>query len=161
MTDIVDKKTRSRMMAGIKGKDTQPELVIRKALFAKGFRYRLHSTKIPGTPDIIFSRFRALIFINGCFWHGHDCHLFKWPSSNITFWESKIRRNQEKDKKNYEILKKNSWRILVVWECALKGRKKIDLVSLIEWVQDWLLHSNKSCEISGKGGLGQYYDHKK
>ena len=98
MADIVDKKTRSKMMAGIKGKNTKPEMLIRKALFAKGLRYRLHDKNLPGKPDLVFPKYKAVIFVQGCFWHGHDCHLFKWPTSNKEYWRNKINRNREVDK---------------------------------------------------------------
>ena len=97
MTDVVDRETRSRMMAGIRGKDTKPELTIRKAIHARGFRYRIHDRRLPGKPDMVFPRYRAVILVNGCFWHGHNCHLFKWPSTRVDFWKTKIERNREKD----------------------------------------------------------------
>nr|WP_307190518.1 very short patch repair endonuclease [Bathymodiolus platifrons methanotrophic gill symbiont] len=92
---MVSRKKRSQMMAGIKGKDTKPELLIRKALHKKGFRYKLHDKSLSGKPDMVFPRYKSLIFINGCFWHGHDCHLFKWPSSKSEFWKEKITKNKE------------------------------------------------------------------
>ncbi len=148
MVDVVDRKTRSRMMSGIRGKDTKPELMVRKALFARGFRYRLHDKRLPGKPDLVFPRYKAIIFIHGCFWHLHDCHLFKWPSSNTPFWKSKITRNRQLDQENYAILKK-SWRMLLVWECALKGREKRPLEDVINKATIWLQSKEAAGVISG------------
>lgn len=124
MTDIVDSATRSRMMSGIRGKNTIAEVEIRKRLFASGFRYRLHDTKLPGKPDIIFPRFKAVIFIHGCFWHAHNCHLFKWPSSRKEFWKKKLGGNIKRDNRNIATLKKLGWRVLIIWECAFRGQGK-------------------------------------
>ena len=93
MADVVDRKTRSRMMSGIRGKNTRPELLIRKGLHARGFRFRLHDKRLPGKPDLVLPKYSAVIFVHGCFWHGHDCHLFKWPQSRREFWRKKITRN--------------------------------------------------------------------
>lgn len=149
MVDVVDKKTRSRMMSGIRGKNTKPELIIRKGLFARGFRYRLHDRKLPGKPDLVFPRFKAVIFVHGCFWHGHDCHLFKWPSTRPEFWKTKINRNREVDKRNIEKLKENGWRVFVVWECALKGTKKKPLEKIIDTLEKWVRGKVRAGEIRG------------
>jgi DNA mismatch endonuclease (patch repair protein) len=122
MVDIVDKKTRSRMMSGIRGKDTRPELSVRKILHACGFRYRLQGRGIPGKPDLVFPKHAALIQVQGCFWHGHDCHLFKLPSTRTEFWSEKIHSNVVRDKKNHAACKELGWKTLVVWECAIKGK---------------------------------------
>lgn len=150
MVDIVDKQTRSRMMSGIRGKDTKPELIIRKALFAKGFRYKLHDKKLPGKPDLVFPKYHAVIFIHGCFWHRHNCHLFKWPSTRPEFWKKKINRNVEVDKRNYKQLKKDGWYILTVWECALKGRSKLSFDKLILDISNWLEFGIRDKVIKGK-----------
>ena len=97
MPDIVDTETRSRMMAGIRRKDTKPEIMVRKALHHLGYRYRLHDRKLPGKPDLVLPRYRAVILIHGCFWHAHECHLFKWPSTRNAFWREKIGRNRCRD----------------------------------------------------------------
>ena len=109
------------MMAGIRGRNTRPELVIRKALHARGFRYRLHVAGLPGKPDIVLPRFRAVIFVHGCFWHGHDCPLFRLPATRSEFWEAKISRNRERDREVLGALKTTGWRCLTVWECAIRG----------------------------------------
>ncbi len=113
-------------MSGIRGKNTKPELIVRKALFAQGFRYRLHVKSLPGKPDVVLPKYRTVIFVHGCFWHGHDCRLFKLPASNRAFWRAKIRRNQENDRKAVRALRKDGWRVITVWECALRGPNRPD-----------------------------------
>lgn len=120
MADIVDAPTRSRMMSGIKSTDTQQEVEIRKRLFALGFRYRIHDKKLHGTPDIVLPKFKSVIFIHGCFWHVHDCTLFRWPSSRKAFWKKKLLGNKKRDIENIEKLNKLGWRVLVIWECAFR-----------------------------------------
>ena len=126
------------MMSGIGSKDTKPELVVRHALHKRGYRYRLHDRKLPGRPDLVFSSRRAVIQVNGCFWHGHNCNLFKWPSTRIEFWKDKIQGNQERDSDNLRKLAELDWRCLTVWECALKGREKIPLDEVIDRISQWL-----------------------
>lgn len=138
MTDVVDAATRSRMMAGIKGKNTKPELFLRRALHAEGFRYRLHDTKLPGRPDIVLPKYNAVVMVNGCFWHGHDCLLFKWPSSNVDFWRNKIESNMVRDQKNILSLHTHGWRVATVWECSLRGRSASEQASVISKVADWI-----------------------
>ncbi len=122
------------MMSGIRGKDTKPELLIRKALHSRGFRFRLHSLKVPGKPDLVLPRYNAAIFVHGCFWHGHDCHLFKMPSTRPEFWEGKIDRNRARDTEVRNALITSGWRRLVIWECALKGKFRLDFEILVERV---------------------------
>src|SRR5690349_2323893 len=107
--DLVDKQTRSRMMSGIRGRDTQPELLIRKSLHKQGFRYRLHYKDLPGKPDLVFPAYKAIILINGCFWHGHQCHLFKWPATRREFWKTKITANQTRDARNLSTYSELGW----------------------------------------------------
>jgi len=147
MADIVDKATRSRMMAGIRGKDTKPEVLIRKALFSKGYRYKLHDKSLPGNPDLVLPKYSAIIFINGCFWHKHECHLFKWPSTRKKFWREKLYRNTELDLINCEKLITIGWRVITVWECALKGRESFDLNDLIGDIDTWLQSDSLRLEI--------------
>ena len=149
MADIVDKKTRSRMMSGIRGKNTRPELTIRKALFAKGFRYRIHDKHLPGKPDMVFQKYKAVIFVHGCFWHGHNCQLFKWPKANREFWKSKIERNKFQDKTVSDLLHSLCWRHLTIWECTLKGKGRQDFDTLIRQASDWLTERKASSEIRG------------
>lgn len=150
MTDVVNKATRSRMMSGIRGKDTKPELLIRKGLFAKGFRYQLHDKRLPGKPDLVFPKYNAVIFVHGCFWHGHDCYLFKWPKTRKAFWRWKITRNQENDVETYSSLRKQGWYILTVWECALKGRGRYPVGMVIGRIAHWLEYSKKTHSIKGR-----------
>lgn len=139
------------MMAGIKGKNTKPELLIRKALHRQGFRYKLHDKLLPGKPDLVFPRYRAVIMVNGCFWHGHDCHLFKWPSTRPEFWREKITRNTVKDSENLDALRISGWRVLTIWECALKGRTRLSLDEVINLAANWLRSGGEDMEITGDG----------
>lgn len=150
MADVVSKKTRSRMMAGIRGKDTRPELMIRSALHQQGFRFRLHYSQLPGKPDLVFPKYRAVVLINGCFWHGHDCHLFKWPGTREEFWRHKITSNQVRDERNSAEYKKRGWKSMVVWECALKGRTRCDLDEIVATISNWLKTGSDDSEIVGR-----------
>ncbi len=127
--DVVTPEKRSQMMAGIKGKNTKPELIIRKELFRRGFRYRLHGKKLPGKPDIVLPKYKTVVFVNGCFWHKHDCHLFKWPKTRTEFWREKILGNVARDKKNRDLLEADGWKVITIWECAIKN-KSYDEISL-------------------------------
>lgn len=126
MVDIVSPAKRSIMMSGIRGKNTKPEIIVRKLLFSAGYRYRLYRKDLPGTPDIVLPKYRCAIFVNGCFWHGHDnCPLFRLPKSNTDFWRTKIGDNISRDHEKYNSLLANGWRIVIVWECALKGAGRL------------------------------------
>ena len=149
MTDVVDKNTRSRMMSGIRGKDTTPELLIRKALFRKGFRYRLHYPGLPGKPDLVFPKYSAIVLINGCFWHGHGCHLFKWPKTRHEFWKGKISGNVERDLRNLRWCHELGWRVMVVWECAVKGKQRLPREEVVTRVENWLRSGTNDMEITG------------
>ena len=122
--DNHDKKTRSYNMSMIRSKNTKPEELVRKYLFSQGFRYRKNVRKLPGCPDIVLPKYKTVIFVNGCFWHGHkDCKYFVWPKSNTEYWYQKIESNVKRDKKNRELLKKQGGQVLTVWECELKKGK--------------------------------------
>lgn len=149
MADVVDPATRSRMMSGIRGKNTKPELLIRKALHARGFRYRLHCKDLPGNPDLCLPKYRAVIFVHGCFWHGHGCHLFKWPKTRPEFWREKIGRNRAVDEAAERSLAEAGWRQAVIWECALKGRNRLALEDIISTCADWLSSDRPRLEIKG------------
>ena len=149
MTDIVDKQTRSRMMAGIKGKDTKPELVLRRALHARGFRYRLHSKHIPGRPDLVFPKQRAIVFVHGCFWHRHEgCRYTTIPSSRTEFWQAKFDANVVRDAAIRGQLIEAEWRVGTVWECAL--RKTNQLAETVELLTAWLLSDSRQLEVGDK-----------
>lgn len=121
--DVHDKETRSYNMSRIKGKNTKPEEVVRKYLFSKGFRYRKNDRRLPGTPDIVLPKYRTVVFVNGCFWHGHkNCRFFVIPKTNTEFWINKIERNRQRDKKQTAELEKQGWKVLVIWECQLKKK---------------------------------------
>lgn len=152
--DVVNAATRSRMMSGIRGKDTKPELVVRRGLHALGFRYRLHDRRLPGKPDMVLPRWRAAIQINGCFWHGHDCGLFRWPGTRQEFWRSKIGRNVERDREVEAALDRAGWRVLTVWECALKGPARIGADAVVSGAADWLRSGARTGDIRGTDRAG-------
>lgn len=122
MADIVTPEVRSRMMSGIRGKNTNPEILLRKALFARGFRYRLHVRKLPGTPDIVLPRYNAVVFVHGCFWHGHNCQLFRWPNTRKKFWREKISATRFRDLQHERDLKRLGWRCYKIWECSIRNK---------------------------------------
>ncbi len=123
--DVHDKKTRSYNMSRIKGKNTKPEELVRKYLFAQGFRYRKNDKRLPGSPDIVLPKYKTVIFVNGCFWHAHiGCRYFVWPQNNAAFWKEKIQNNIIRDKKNYDKLREMGWQIIVIWECELKPKTR-------------------------------------
>ena len=147
--DIVPSETRSRMMSGIRGKNTKPELLIRKALHHRGFRFKLYDKTLPGKPDIVLPKYHAVIQIQGCFWHGHNCHLFKWPSSRPEFWKDKIEGNRERDIRNQEALLSLGWRIFTLWECALKGKTQLPFDQVVSLIESWLLVGDDNVELMG------------
>ncbi len=136
--DVVDAATRSRMMSGIRGRDTKPEMVIRRGLHARGYRYRLHSRRLPGRPDLVFPSRKAVIFVHGCFWHGHGCPLFKWPATRAEWWREKIEANRARDASVRGQIARMGWRQLRVWECALKGKQRRDPDLVLDEVAAWL-----------------------
>lgn len=136
MVDVHSKEQRSRNMAKVRSKDTGIELAIRKGLYARGYRYRKCQTQMAGKPDIVLTKYKTVIFVNGCFWHYHDCSLFKMPASRSDWWRDKLSGNKERDRKNVTLLQGEGWRIIVVWECAIRSsRKKVDEL-LVEAVLD-------------------------
>ncbi|OWY22735.1 very short patch repair endonuclease [Sphingobacteriales bacterium UPWRP_1] len=139
MADVHDKLTRSYNMSQIKSKNTKPEIFVRKFLFANGYRFKLHESKLPGTPDIVLPKYRTVIFIHGCFWHGHDnCPFFVMPKTRTKFWFDKIQSNKNRDEKNLLALRNEGWNVLSIFECELKGLKKAETLSNI------LLHLKKN-----------------
>lgn len=149
MADVVSAAVRSRMMAGIRATNTRPELLLRRGLHARGFRFRLHDRKLPGKPDIVLPRYRTVIFAHGCFWHGHDCHLFKWPKTRETFWRDKIARNRTVDLQTEAALAGLGWRRASVWECALKGRTRLPLENILDQLAVWILSDADALDIRG------------
>ena len=121
MADVHTPERRSYNMSRIRSKNTKPEEMMRKFLFSKGFRYRKNDTRLPGKPDIVLPKYKTVIFVNGCFWHGHEgCRYFVWPKNNAEFWEEKITGNIQRDKHNHQLLANQGWRIIEIWECQLK-----------------------------------------
>ncbi len=148
MVDVVDSATRSRMMAGIRGKNTKPELMIRKALHGAGYRFRIHRKDLPGKPDLVLPKYRAVIFVHGCFWHGHDCPVFKWPKTREKFWREKIKRTHVTDTNAREALLASGWRVGVVWECATHGAGK-NIEDVVQSLSIWLHSNAKLIEVQG------------
>jgi len=139
-------------MSGIRGKNTKPEMMIRRGLHARGFRYRLHC-KLPGKPDICLPKYRAVIFVHGCFWHGHDCHLFKWPSTRPEFWREKIGRNRAVDQRAIAALHAAGWRVGAVWECALKGTRRQPFDMILDCLTSWLNSEDVDLQIEGSSDI--------
>lgn len=145
MTDIVDPATRSRMMAGIRNRDTAPERVVRQELYRLGIRYRLHHGKLPGRPDIVISRLRTVIFVHGCFWHRHPgCRMAYTPKSNVEFWLAKLEGNAARDARNQALLEEQGWRVIVIWECETR-----DLPVLRERLAKLLDMESATAKITG------------
>lgn len=149
MADIVDRETRSRMMRGIRGKDTRLEIELRSGLHRCGFRFRKNVRDMPGKPDIVLKRYHAAIFAHGCFWHGHDCHLFRLPGTRTGFWREKIEGNRERDARAIEALRGQGWRVLTVWECAFRGKTCLEFNALIGRVIAWIISDDPQGEIAG------------
>ncbi|MEO5229866.1 DNA mismatch endonuclease Vsr [Bacteroides ovatus] len=123
MSDIFSQTKRSDIMSKISSKDTKPEILVRKFLFSKGFRYRINVKTLPGKPDIVLPKYKTIIFVNGCFWHGHNCKKGKLPSSNTDFWKEKISNNKSRDAKNSDLLVNLGWKVIIIWQCEIS---KID-----------------------------------
>lgn len=137
MADIVNQETRSRMMAGIRGKDTKPELVLRKALHARGLRYRLHASHLPGRPDLVLAKYCAVIFVHGCFWHRHEgCRYATTPVTRPEFWKRKFAANVRRDQEVRQALASKGWRVATVWECSLRKPHLVPAAvdSIISWL---------------------------
>ncbi len=141
MVDVVTPQVRSRMMSGIRGKNTMPEILVRRFLHGLGFRYRLHDRALPGAPDLVFPRHGAVIFVHGCYWHRHEgCKYATTPASNVAFWETKFAGNVRRDRTAVMALKKAGWRVFVLWECGLRTS---DTVSVLHWLPGAIRHGRK------------------
>ena len=141
MADNHSKEVRSKNMSAIKSKNTKPELKVRSFLFSKGLRYRINVAKLPGKPDLVFPKYRTVIFVQGCFWHKHDCGRFHWPKSNVEYWEKKINGNVQRDMVNQKHLTDMGWQVLTVWECELKKDKA---EQTLERLYQQIIHNKKS-----------------
>ena len=125
MPDTMTPEQRHRCMSRIKSKNTKPEMIVRRWLWKQGYRYRLNVSQLPGRPDIVLPRYSTVIFVNGCFWHAHEgCDKYRVPSTNADFWQAKFKRNRERDQRNYKLLHKMGWHVLVVWECQLVAQSR-------------------------------------
>ena len=152
MTDIVDQQTRSRMMSGIKGKNTKPELALRRALHSRGFRFRLYSQRVHGRPDLVLPKHRAVVFVHGCFWHRHErCRYTTTPSTRPEFWQKKFQANVARDFAVRTMLLADGWRVATVWECAL--RKPVPLAVSVELLSAWLFTERPLLEIGERKSL--------
>jgi DNA mismatch endonuclease, patch repair protein len=147
--DTVDKATRSRIMSSVGQKNTGAETTLRSSLHKEGFRYRLHVRSLPGSPDLVFPRFRAVIFVHGCYWHSHGCYKSTVPKSSRTFWTEKFKANRNRDKRNINLLLERGWRVMIVWECALLGKCSLPLCEVAARVRAWLHSGCSKEEMSG------------
>lgn len=151
MVDVISAKERSLLMSRIRGKNTSPEMTVRGLLWGAGFRYRLHAKRLPGKPDIVFSKRRAVIFVHGCFWHRHGCSLFRLPKTRTAFWDDKLQRNRERDAGAVAALVAAGWRVAVVWECGVR----LDTSGVGEQLGRWLEHGTGSIELAARNGSVQ------
>lgn len=150
MTDVLTHEQRQLNMSRIRGRDTKPEMLIRRGLHGRGFRYRLHDRKLPGRPDLVFRRYNAVVFVHGCFWHGHDCPLFRLPATRREFWMTKIVSNRARDARAAASLLALGWRVANVWECSLRGSGRFTGDEVITKCQNFLLsEKTKLIDITG------------
>lgn len=150
--DVLSREKRSQIMASVKSSDTKPEMLVRRYLHAHGFRYGLHNRKLPGSPDIVLRKYKTVIFINGCFWHGHEgCRYYRLPKSNIEFWQTKIKRNRQRDIETIEALKTKGWRVITIWECELRTviQRSETLIQLVKDIKGDL----KSVDYTQEGQI--------
>ncbi len=147
--DVLTTEQRRLNMSRIRGKDTKPEMQLRRGLHATGLRFRLHAADLPGKPDIVFPRYRAVILMNGCFWHGHDCPMFRLPATRPAFWAEKIARNRQRDEKVAQALRNSGWRFLTVWECSLKGSARRPLADVINYCASFIRSETRQATLTG------------
>lgn len=149
MTDVLTRSQRRLNMSRIKAKDTKPEMMLRRGLHALGYRYQLHRRDLPGCPDLTFPRYKAIVFVHGCFWHRHGCNFFKIPATRTEFWLNKISRNTERDHNTHAALHYDGWRILTVWECALRGKNQLGLDEVLRCTVRFLIGKKKTQQLEG------------
>jgi DNA mismatch endonuclease (patch repair protein) len=152
--DIVDAETRRRIMASVPQRDTKPETSLRKALHAMGLRYRLHDRHLAGRPDLTFPKYRAAVFVHGCYWHAHGCRYSTTPATRREFWETKFADNRRRDARAIASLRESGWRVLVVWECAMRPKGPEALARTATAVRQWLLGATPLAEVDGQGLKG-------
>lgn len=137
--DVVDSRTRSKMMSGIRSRNTRPEMRVRSGLHRRGFRFRVNRKDLPGTPDVVLPKHNVLIYVHGCFWHGHGCHLFKWPQTRPEFWRAKIEANKSRDVRTLDSAREQGWRVAVIWECGIKGKTQLENIEeFLDLVAHWI-----------------------
>jgi DNA mismatch endonuclease, patch repair protein len=153
MVDTVTRQQRSWNMSRVRGKNTEPELVVRRGLHSKGLRFRLHRKDLPGSPDIVLTRYRCVVFVHGCFWHGHDCPRRKLPSTRTEFWAAKIGANKARDARDVSRLVASGWRVIVVWECAINGPHRYPTDALLAEIQRCMESNAPTREIEGRPEL--------
>lgn len=151
MADVHSQAIRSKNMRAIRNQDTAIEQRIALILKDRGFTYRVQDKALPGRPDFVLPAERAIIFVHGCFWHRHHCYLFKMPATRTEFWSGKINSNVERDRRYVEQLREGGWKVLIVWECALRGKLQLEDSALIERLEEWLLAATDSSEIDHQG----------
>lgn len=151
MADVHSQAIRSKNMRAIRNQDTAIEQRIALILKDRGFTYRVQDKALPGRPDFVLPAETAIIFVHGCFWHRHHCYLFKMPATRTEFWSGKINSNVERDRRYVEQLREGGWKVLIVWECALRGKLQLQDSALIERLEEWLLAATDSSEIDHQG----------
>ncbi|WP_455851473.1 very short patch repair endonuclease [Pantoea endophytica] len=151
MADVHSQAIRSKNMRAIRNQDTAIEQRIALILKDRGFTYRVQDKALPGRPDFVLAAEKAIIFVHGCFWHRHHCYLFKMPATRTEFWSGKINSNVERDRRYVEQLREGGWKVLIVWECALRGKLQLEDSALIERLEEWLLAATDSSEIDHQG----------
>jgi len=150
--DTVDKETRSKIMSSVGQRNTGPEVILRSVLHKRGLRYRLHDRSLPGSPDLIFPRYSAVIFVHGCYWHSHGCYRSTVPKTRRNFWTEKFLANKERDQRNVRYLLETGWRVLTVWECSLTGKTALPIENAADCIVDWLNGRQQLAEISSNTG---------
>jgi DNA mismatch endonuclease (patch repair protein) len=155
MTDVLTAKQRRLNMSHIRGKDTKPEMLIRRGLHARGLRYRLHDRKLPGRPDLVFAKYHTAVFIHGCFWHSHGCRLSKLPATHQDFWKKKLEGNAARDRRAMHALESAGWRVLTIWECAVRGPGRLDDTTVLDRAAHYIREDRRGSlmEIAATSGL--------
>lgn len=142
-------------MSGIRSRDTAPERAIRRGLHARGFRFRLNPQRLPGRPDLVLTRHRVVVFVHGCFWHRHRCHLFRWPATRVDFWSEKLAGNADRDRRNVARLRAEGWSVATVWECSLRGKTTLQQERLLQQLERWIRTRRTSPEEGVFGATGR------
>lgn len=149
VTDRLTPEQRSFNMGQVRGRDTKPEMVVRRALHGLGFRFRLHRRDLPGRPDIALPKWKTVVFVHGCFWHGHGCELFRWPATRPEFWKTKIAGNVQRDREAVQRLLADGWRVVTIWECAIKGKARLAPEALAKALGEAIRSDEVSVEVRG------------